>query len=359
MTRRIPSAALIGAPVLAAAVAFAARPAREPMLVSVARQRAVGVASVTPFSGAREIRFPGVTRAAHRAEVAFSLPGRITRRPVDVGHRVVAGAVLAVLDDRECRLAAAAAEAEVTRLNTRLAQAERERARVERLTAVRAATAEELEQVTAVADALRAARDAAVARLDDTRRRVEETQLRAPFAAIVTAVLLEVGEWAAPGAPVLELAGTSAVEVEIAVPEGLRADLGLGQPANIELPFLGRTVGGYLTSLPGAAAGAGSLFTARVRLEAAADVVPGLAAEVVLTARGEPRLAVPLAAVLDPGATRPAVFRVLEGVAERVPVELGEVVGDLVTVTGNLAPGDQIVVSGHTSLIDGDRVEVH
>jgi len=358
MKQRISSAALVGALVLGAAVVLAAWPTREPAPVPAARQSAVGVAPVTALDGVREIRLPGVTRAVNRATLAFSLLGRITRRPVEVGHRVAAGALLAVLDGREYRLAKAAAQAEVMRLNARLAQAERERERVERLVAVRAATTEELEQVAVVADALRAACDAAAARLDDARRRVGETELRAPFAATVTAVRLQVGEWAAPGAPVLELAGVGAVEIEVAIPEGLRAGLAPGQPASIELPFLGRTVSGRLTSLSGAASEAGGLFTAEVRLDPAADVVPGLAAEVVLAASGKPRLAVPLAAVLDPGATRPAVFRVVGGVAERVPVELGEVVGDLVTVTGDLAPGDRIVVSGHTSLIDGDRVEV-
>jgi len=358
MKHHIPSAALLGALFLGAAVVLAAWPAREPTPVPETPRRVVRVAPVTPLDGAREIHLPGVTRAVRRATLAFSLSGRIARRPVDVGHRVADGELLAALDSREYRLAAAAAQAEVVRLNARTAQAERERARVERLAAARAATTEELEQVAVVADALRAAGDAAAARMKDARRRVGETELRAPFVATVTAVRLQVGEWAAPGAPVLELAGDGAVEVEVAVPEGLRAGLAPGQSATVKLPFLGRTAPGRLSRLAGAATGAGGLFAAVVRLETAADVVPGLAAEAVLAASGKPRLAVPLAAVLDPGATRPMVFRVVGGVAERVPVELGEVVGDLVTVTGDLAPGDRIVVSGHTSLIDGDRVEV-
>jgi membrane fusion protein (multidrug efflux system) len=71
-----------------------------------------------------------------------------------------------------------------------------------------------------------------------------------------------------------------------------------------------------------------------------------------------PELAVPVAAVVDPGGGRPAVFRVVDGRAERVEVRPGPVVGDRLVVQGKLGPGDVVVVSGHTTLADGDPVEV-
>jgi multidrug efflux pump subunit AcrA (membrane-fusion protein) len=62
--------------------------------------------------------------------------------------------------------------------------------------------------------------------------------------------------------------------------------------------------------------------------------------------------------VLNPGSSRPAVFRVSDGRAERVFVEIGDVVGDRIVVDGALSAGDLIAVAGHTALAEGDAVEV-
>ena len=65
-----------------------------------------------------------------------------------------------------------------------------------------------------------------------------------------------------------------------------------------------------------------------------------------------------LAVVLNPGATRPTLFRIRDGRAEQVPVKLGRLRHDLIVVHAQLAAGGLVVVSGHTCLADSDLVEV-
>jgi len=322
-------------------------------------RRQVRVAAVERVEAAREVRFPGVTRAARRASLAFTLPARLAERPVEIGDRVRAGQVLARLDGDEYRLAEQSAAAAVAELEVRLRQAERDEARVARLAEARAATAEELEQTTAATAAIRAAHEAASARLADTRRRRAETALTAPFDGTVTAVRLEPGEWASPGAPVVELAGSGSVEVRVEVPETVRPDLAAGAPVRVELPMVGRSVAGRVTSVAEAATGAGGLFPVVVGLEAEPGVVAGLAAEVVLSFEREAELAVPLGAVLDSGSSRPSVFRISDGIAYRVAIVPGRLIGDRLTFRSDeLFEGDLVAVVGQTALVEGDPVEV-
>ncbi len=349
---------LVGVTLLATAAVMTAWPEQPPREPEPAPALRVVTAPVEATDAGRNVRLAGVTRAADRASLAFTLPARLAERSVEVGDAVVAGQVLARLDDAEVRLAERAAAAALTELEARLEQARRDAGRVERLAAARAATAEEMEQVQAATAALGAARDAAAARADDARRRVVESTLTAPFAGTVVAVHLEPGEWAAPGAPIVELAGRGPLEVVVEAPEAIRARLASGQPVVIRLPFLDRSVDGRVTAVADAAAGAGGLFPVEVSLGADDGIVPGLAAEVALALAPRPALTVPLEAVVNPGATSPAVFRIADGHAVRVPVTLGEVVGDRVTVRGELAAGDRVAVAGHTVLASGDRVEV-
>ena len=85
-----------------------------------------------------------------------------------------------------------------------------------------------------------------------------------------------------------------------------------------------------------------------------------MTAEVVFAVGGEGSglLALPLAAVLNPGGRQPSVFRLDGDRVTRVEVEVETLLGERVAVRADLVPGAEVVVTGHTSLLEGDRVEV-
>jgi RND family efflux transporter MFP subunit len=347
----------IGISLLGAALVLAAWPPNQEPTPEL-RTRTVTVAPVTLLETGRTLRLPGVTRAEKQAKLSFAVPARLLSRPVEVGDEVRSGQVLAQLDDRQLRHALRAAEAVAAELDVRLAQAGRDQARVEQLVTVQAATTEELEKVTALATSLTAARDAAQAELEEARRLLDETRLQAPFAGTVTAVPSEPGEWVSPGRPVIELVGSGPVELEIEVPESAVAGLAVGRPVQVELPFADRQVSGRLQSVGRVASGPGRLFPVVVALADETIVAAGMTAELLLEVDAAAELAVPLRAILNPGSTSPSLFRARHGLAEQVPVELGRLHGELVVIRGRLEPGDQVVVSGHTALGNGDPVEV-
>jgi len=320
---------------------------------------AVQVAEVTPATGQRSIRYPGVTRAERRAVLSFPMAARLLERHVEVGAHVTTGQAVARLDDRGPRNAVQAARAALAEAIVRLDQAERNRARTERLVASKAATTEELENLTAAAEAIAAARDAASAQLAEAERALAETTLRVPFAGTVTAVFAQPGEMVGAGTPVLELSGDGAIELRVDLPESAVADLEEGRAVAVELPFADhRHIEGRIRSLARTALGPGRLFPVVVDLQPAPHLRAGMTAELLLERQSDGALTVPLQAVLDPGSSRPGVYLVREGHARHVPVEIGEIVGERISVRGALAAGELVVVAGHTRLADGDAVEV-
>jgi len=359
MTRTRSSALLVGALFLGLAVVLWARPAADATAADPGSGlRIVRVAPVDALDVPRTVRLPGVTRSARRAALSFPHGARLVARPVEVGDRVASGQLLARLDERDARIDEQTAGAALAEVEVRLGQAARDAARVERLADARAATAEELERATASRAALAASRDAAVSRLADARRRLADATLVAPFAGTVTAVTLEPGEWAAPGRPVVEIAGAGAVEVRVETPASALGAIAPDALVEIDLPMAGRTVTGRVTAVAGAA-GPGALFPVIVALDDEPGLAAGLAAEVALPLGRVDGIGVPVGAVLDSGSSRPSVFRVEDGVARRVAVEPIELVGDLLLVRSDgLAAGDFVAISGQTGLVDGDRVTV-
>lgn len=319
----------------------------------------VRLARVDEISEQRSVRFSGIIRAKRRAMLSFSVPARLAQRPVDVGDRVRVGEALGLLDDRGFSNAAGTTRAAVAELAVRVAQAERDRIRVEHLVEVKAATSEELEHIAAAADAVKAAYDSASAQLAEAERVQGEAVLRAPFAGTVTAVMLQAGEWAAPGMPVVELSGDGDLELHVEVPESVVPAVREGLDVVAELPFASQIhLSGRIASVSRAAAGPGRLFPVVVDLAGTAGVAAGMTAELLLPTKTAPDLVVPLHAVVNPGSSRPAVFVVTGDRARRVEVEVGQIVGERVAVRGDLRVGDRVVIAGHTQLADGDQVEV-
>ncbi|MEM6453504.1 MAG: efflux RND transporter periplasmic adaptor subunit [Acidobacteriota bacterium] len=333
---------------------------------STATRKTVLTAEVRATDAARTLRFSGVTRAARRAALPFTVRGRLAKRPVEIGDRVRAGDLLAQLDDRERVNAVTAADAQLAELRARRDQATRDWDRAKQLMARRAATSEEVERTRAGLDALDAAVSAAETRLREEERLLDEARLRAPFDGVVTAVSAEPGEYVNTGQSVVTLSGAGAVEVEVEVPERVIPQIGaVGSRVEVELPAFERTVAGRVTARGEAGRGAGALFPVIIALDGAdADAgrfapLPGLTAELVLALRNPDALAVPVVAVINPGSRQPLVYRVVDERVERVSVDIGPLQGSYVAVTpiaGALQPGDAVVVGGQRGLLDGDAV---
>ncbi|SDB45281.1 RND family efflux transporter, MFP subunit [Desulfonatronum thiosulfatophilum] len=359
MRFRMICSVLLGLALMAGAVVLTFRPepismAAEPKYAAKVHVDPVVVASVT-----RESRFTAITQPYRQAILSFTVPGKITSRPVQVGDRVQADQALANLGLREFDNAVDQAKAAAAELTVQLGQAERDHLRFSRLSSDNVVEARQAEQATALMDQLQAALAGATAQLAEALRRRDESWLLAPFSGVVTAVYLEPGEWADPGRPVLELQDDHRVKLEVEVPENIIIGLEPGQSVHATLPFAGNVrVNGRIAHLARAAGGSGRLFPVVVELESESGLVPGMTAELVLDVKSRPAFAVPLSAVINPGGARPSLFILTDGRARQVFVGLEGFSADKVIVTGDIVGADLVVVHGQTILTDGQSVDV-
>jgi RND family efflux transporter MFP subunit len=350
---------LIGMSFLGTALAFGFWPHKQNQNQAQLTQSIVKVEPVTQSNIQRQIRLSGITQAARQAVLAFTVSARMEKRLVDVGTHVARGDRLAVLDVRRFDNAVASARARKSELEVRLAQAERDRQRFAVLRKDEVVPLKDFERVAADADSLTASLQAATANLQEAQRNRSEAELRAPFAGIITAVYLEPGEWATAGLPVVEISGDGPVEMEVDVPESFIEHLAIGQQVEVTLPFAAnRRLTGQITAVARAALSSGRLFPLVVSLPDAASVLPGMTAEITLAVPLQARLEVPINAIVNPGSSRPTVFVLRDATARQVTVRLGVFNGDRVTVNGDLALGDHVIVAGHTMLTDGAEVVV-
>jgi RND family efflux transporter MFP subunit len=278
---------------------------------------------------------------------------------VDTGSTVSRGDTLARLDDAEFKNAVQLDQSSLMELTTQWEQAGRDRRRLETLAASDVIAVSDLEKAVARETALEAAVGAAAAKLNESNRRLGETEMKAPFSATVTRLYIQPGEWALPGQPAVELTGDGDIELLVEVPETVVPHLAAGQVVQVQLPFANnRQIPGRIGSVAKAAMAGGRLFPVKIDIAPASGITTGMTAELLIALSSKGVLTVPLASVINPGASQPHVFIYREGRVIRRPVTLGEIVNDRIIVYGDLSETDQVVTSGQSMLADGDLVEV-
>jgi RND family efflux transporter MFP subunit len=306
-------------------------------------------------SGAR--RYPGLVRPRREADVGFRAGGRILAREVDIGARVAAGDVIARLDDTDIALGVRSAEADLASAEANAAMTAADAGRSRTLSAGGWVSAAVDDQKQAAARTAAQRVESARAALSLTRNRLEHTVLRAPSDGVVTAVLADRGTVVAEGAPVVRLAETGALEVEVQLPETALADAN----ADAEVTLWARPdapIPARLRELAAAAAPGLRTYAARFTLDAPPSwTAIGMSA--TLSLRGnlpDGLAAIPAAALADRG-QGPIVWVIDGSAVVARPVKIVSLRQDRAVVTG-VAPGETIVALGGHKLDPAARVRI-
>ena len=356
----------------ARAATTASADAVESILVSTGKVAMTDVASAIDSGGVVQAR----TTATMTARILA--PVRDVR--VTPGDRVRKGQTLVVLDGddlaagaRAARSAVLAAQqgsnaaaAEVQAAEAGLALARASYDRVAGLQSRRSATAQELDDVTAALRSAEArvagasARASQAASAVETARATSEqantteafTTIAAPFDGLVTEKLVEPGNMASPGVPLLRLEDTAAFRLEVRVDESRIGQIRNGDSVPVFLGTSTSSIAGAVTEISRTVDADARAFLVKIALPAA----PGLRSGEFGKARfgGTPRraLPVPAPAIVRHGQLT-SVFVVDNGVARVRLVNLSES-----EVLAGLAESDVVILSPPAGVTDGQRVRV-
>jgi len=346
------------------------------------------------------VRVGGNVEAYETSEIGFQVAGRVKRVLVEEGQAVAAGQVLAELDPVDYRLgaeiadneaAAARAMAEKARAGSRrqeleqakaaFEQAEDEYRRMKVLYERKSLAPNDFKKIEthwrvareryeeALEGARREDREAAEAKARQAeanarlnRKRLEDTQLRAPVAGVVARRLADTGEMIAAGMPVVVLMRLNPARVRVGVPEAEIGKVKTGQRARVRIPSLGGREFPARVELVGFAAEPQSR-TFPVRLLApnpALELRAGMIAEAEIDsdARVEVRTVPADAVWRDPqGVTHVYVYSPGKGRVYARRVRTGRGAGREVEIVEGLEADDLVVVGGQHKVKDGVRVE--
>lgn len=308
--------------------------------------------------------FTGVTQSDKEAALSFKVGGVISKVSVKDGQKVKKGQLIAALDNVDYSLQVEQARVQVKQAETSLNVARSTYARVEKLYENNSVSLSEFEQAKGNYEASTAQLEAAQKQLQAAQNQVGYTQLRAPFAGLISSLGAESGELVGAGNPVGILSSEGHPEVAFGVAGRYIGLIKEGQKVDIRLSILSDQVfEGEITEVA-FSQGNAATYPVRARFtKPVKGVRPGLAAEIKFPLElqtNSKSMLVPAKAVRENAQGQRYVYQLLGTgdtlTVKQTTIELGTLGAEGFVLQAGLKEGDRIATAGLNSLLEGMQV---
>jgi len=350
--------------------------AREAETAQPVRTQLVTVAPPQPG-----VRYSASIEPFEQVQIAFKGAGYIDEvlrrsgadgklRTTQPGDRVTKGTVLARVRDADYRERVSQSRAKLAEGEASLVKARLDLERARALFAAESLTKPDLDAAQASFDSAEARMAAARADIELAQIALRDCALISPATGVIVERRIEVGTLAAAGTVGFVLADVSSVKARFGIPDGMIQSVSHGDAIDVMVEAAAATTfKGRVTAIAPTADVQSRVFDVEVSIpNQDGRLRPGMIGTVAVghaaarAATATPPLSVPLTAIVrsDAGAGQFAVLIVerqgSDEVARMRRVELGEVMGNSITVTKGLNAGERVVVTGATLLVDGAHV---
>lgn len=303
----------------------------------------------------------------------------------DIGDRVKADDVLAVLSDdtlllqksqllanrAKTQAARAQLEAQIIEAQSNADEANRQRDRALALSKSGTVSTAQADQASASATAaaarLNSAKQALVAndadlkvvdtQIDDINLKLARTEVKTPVGGLVSARNAKIGAIASgAGQPLFTIIRDSKLELKADLSEDDVMKVAPGQKVNISLVGGKSALTGVVKRVDPTVNATTRLGAVEITLDNPDGARQGMYAEAEIVVEQKSANALPVTAVTNDG--KGASARVIkDGVVHVVPVETGIQDGEFIEITKGLKPGDKVVAKAGAYVRDGDHVK--
>ncbi|MCW5518830.1 efflux RND transporter periplasmic adaptor subunit [Aureitalea sp. L0-47] len=304
----------------------------------------------------------GMVEAVNNAQLSTRMMGHVEKIYVATGEKVRKGTLLLRVNSAELSAKSAQANAMITEATAAYRNAEKDLQRFQSLFNDNSASQKEL-------DDMRSRFEMAEARLEAARQMKNEvgaqfaySNLRAPFAGVVTGIFTDEGDLANPGVPLVAVEAPGTFEVTTRVAENDIQKIKKDSKATVVIKALDTTLSATVSEVSTSAAISGGQFVVKAVLDDSVEnLKSGMYATVQFPVEGnltESPILIPLEAVVNRGQLR-GIYTVSEqNTALLRWLRLGRTYGDQVEVLSGLDGDESFIVSAEGKLFNGVKVEI-
>lgn len=337
----------------------------------------VEVQTVSTSSFSRERTYVGNITAAKEVKVIPLASERILKYPWENGDYIEKGQVIAEIRNEVNRKGLDAVNAQLRSIEAQIKAAEREKKRVESMYESNVVSRQSLDQATDAVTTLTASKMQLLASQEQTKLGLDYARVIAPIDGVISQKSSEVGDIASSAMPLCVLLDMKTLKVTLNVTEEDMPYLKLGQEVRLRFDaYPGEVTVAKITRIMPYVNTSSRTNTVEAEFPNVKNeqtgqyrFKPGMysKADLSLDSTNDAIVVPPRALILAPELLeqqasgqklrRAFVVNADNTVSART-VEAGERQGDTIEILSGLQVGDKLVIRGHHSLIDGDRVNI-
>ncbi len=320
------------------------------------------VAKAERLEAAQEIEVFGTVEAEKTAAISVRVMAMVTAVRVKAGDEVRKGQLLLEIDPQASEGQLSQARGGLGQAEAGLALAERNYERFQALAESNAASELELDMARMQYEQAKAAVEQAQGAVSSASSVAGDSRVVAPFSGRVGRKMVEVGDLAAPGRPLLVIESKEGRRLVVSIPESLmaQAKLQFGDDLRVSIdsrPDLTDLTGSVVEIPPGADPASHS-FQVKLALDAP-DLPSGATGRASIPTGMRTLIAVPEGAVLRRGGIQMVVVRTDDGFASTRVVTVGrDLPGEQVEILSGLTGGETVLMGLTAPPSAGTRVEV-
>jgi RND family efflux transporter MFP subunit len=287
----------------------------------------------------------GVVEAVRQSTLAAQVAGQIVELRVKVGDRVKAGQILLRIDPRAAEQVVSGSQSQLAEAQAGLTNALRSFERSKQLFAQKFISRAGLDQAELDYKAAQARVGSLQANAGQATTAKTFTTITAPYAGVVAATPIEVGDMATPGRPLITVFDPDSMRVIATLSQSNLRDVQLQMPVQIEVPALKRSLTAKQVTLVPLADS--RTHTAKLRLELgnAAGLLPGQFARVYFATGVARKLVIPNSAVLRRSEVTAVYVQSGGGQVQLRQIRVGDLSGDgYIEVLSGLREGERIAI---------------
>jgi len=310
------------------------------------------------------ISFSGEVVASQASTLKTKLAGNIKKILVDVGDVVQNNQLLIQIDSDDLNAQRQQAQAGINQAQKNFEIAQKDLKRFERLKESNSISEKELEQIQLQFEAAQSGLESAKQQLNQVNAMMSYTQIRAPFSGVISNKMIQAGDMAMPGMPLLSISSAEKLEVKSNVSEAQITQLSKNQNIKIQVPSLEETFKGKISEISNSSLGNGSQYFVKTSFDALPEnVLSGMYAQILVentpnkdTSNIE-RLFIPKSALVEKNGLQGVYVVGRSDTAMLRWLKIGNESGESIEVLSGLKAGDKIITSTSGKIYNGKSIK--
>jgi RND family efflux transporter MFP subunit len=304
----------------------------------------------------REVEVYGTVHAGKEATLISRATGPVVRILVGAGDVVKKGDVLIELEQQMSGGQLAQAQGALSQAKAALAVTDKNYKRFQALYEKNACSELELDMARMQYEQASGAVEQASGAVQTASSVADEAKVRAPFDVVVVQTLIDVGDLAAPGRPLIQVHSNEGREFVMQIRASLVDHLRIGDEIKIRLTNPERVVDAVISEVAGGADPATHTFLTKAVLKND-DVRAGVAGHAFIHSAAEKKLLVPASAIYRTGGLELASIVDKEGHAHTRAVTTRVTSDGMIEILSGLSGGERVVINRTGPISEGTIIE--